>query len=325
MKRREFITLLAAAAWPVVARAQPADRIRRIGVLLSLAEHDPGNKARVTTFRQVLESLGWWEGSTVHTQYRFAGGKPEQALSLAAELVAAQPDVILVESTANTAAVQRQTRTIPIVFTLVSDPIGSGFVASLARPGGNLTGLMLYEASVAGKWLTMLKEIAPQLSRAALVHNPKTSTFYLHAAEALAPSLGIELVPIPFETAADIAAGIESFASRSNGGLILTPDFASTTHRDLIVALAARHRIPAVYSSRDFVLAGGLISYHTSFEYQFRLAATYVDRILRGAKPANLPVQAPTKYETVLNLKTAKMLGLTVPPGLLVAADEVIE
>jgi putative ABC transport system substrate-binding protein len=327
LKRREFITLLggAAAAWPLVARAQQPERMRRIGVLISGAEADPELQARITVFRQTLETLGWWEGRTVHSQYRFAGGKPEHAPSLAAELVAAQPDVILVQSTPNTAAVQRQTRTIPIVFNLVSDPIGSGFVASLARPGGNLTGLMLYEASVAGKWLTMLKEIAPQVSRAALVHNPKTTTFYLHAAEALAPSLGIELVPIPFETAADIAGGIESFAPRSNGGLILTPDFASVANRDLIVALAARHRLPAVYSSRDFVLAGGLMSYHTGLEYQFREAATYVDRILRGAKPADLPVQAPTKYETVLNLKTAKMLGLTVPPGLLVAADEVIE
>jgi putative ABC transport system substrate-binding protein len=225
------------------------------------------------------------------------------------------------------AALQRETGTIPIVFVYVSDPIGSGFVASLARPGGNLTGLLLYEEGITGKWLAMLKEMAPRLARAALVANPKTTPYdyFLRAAEAVAPSLEIELVPSPVENAADIEGTIESFARVPNGGLVLPPDITTTVHRDLIVALAARHRLPAVYSARFLVVAGGLMSYGTYFVDMSRQAAAYVDRILRGAKPAELPVQAPTRYETVLNLKTAKALGLTVPPGLLVAANEVIE
>ena len=208
-----------------------------------------------------------------------------------------QPDVILTHATPITMAVQRETRAIPIVFVNVSDPIGSGFIATLARPGGNLTGLMLFEASVAGKWLAMLKEIAPHLSRAALMHNPKVSTFYLHAARALAPSLGIELVPGPIENAADIGRTIELFARVPNGGLVLTPDFSIFAHRDLIIALAARHRLPAVYFERAWVVAGGLMSYGVDFVDVFRQATSYVDRILRGAKPADLPVQAPTRYE----------------------------
>jgi putative ABC transport system substrate-binding protein len=211
------------------------------------------------------------------------------------------------------------------VFVAISDPIGSGFVANLARPGGNLTGFMLYEASVAGKWLAMLKEIAPDVSRVALIHNPKTTTFYLHAAEALAPSLAIELAPSPVENAADIERAIGSFARLPNGGLMLTPDFSTFAHRDLIIVLAARHRLPAVYPGRFWVTAGGLMSYHADFVDMYRQASYYVDRILRGVKPADLPVQVPVKYQTVINLKTATALGLTVPPGLLVAADEVIE
>jgi putative ABC transport system substrate-binding protein len=245
---------------------------------------------------------------------------------LAKELIVLQPDVILAQSTLIVAAVQRQNRAIPIVFVSVSDPVGSGFIASLARPGGNLTGLMLFEASVAGKWLAMLKEIAPSLARAAVIGNPKEVLhWWLRAAEALAPSLAIKIEPSPVETAADIERAIVDFARAPNGGLVLPPDTLTSLHRNLIITLAARHRLPAVYSARHFVAAGGLMTYGIDRVDVYRQAASYVDRILRGANPADLPVQAPTKYETILNLRTAKALGLTVPPGLLVAADEVIE
>ena len=328
MKRREFITLLGgAAAWPLAARAQQSDGMRRIGVLMGLAEDDPETKARLAAFRQGLDKRGWSEGRNVRIDYRFAPVSA-QAEVLAKELVAPQPDVILAHTTPVIAALQRESRTIPIVFAGVANPIGSGFVASLPRPGGNLTGVMLYEASVTGKWLAMLKEIAPNLARAAFVANPKTATFYdyyLQAAEAAAPSVGLEPVPTLVENATDIERAIGSFASAPNGGLVLIPDVAATVHRDLIIALAARHRLPAVYYSRIFVAAGGLMSYGNNFVDMFRQAASYVDRILRGDKPADLPVQAATKFEMVVNLKTAKALGLTVPPDLLVAADEVIE
>jgi putative ABC transport system substrate-binding protein len=242
-------------------------------------------------------------------------------------LVTLRPDVIFANATPIVAALQRETRAIPIVFAAVADPIGSGFIASLPQPGGNITGVMLYEPSVTGKWLSMLKEIAPQLVRAAFLVNPTAAPFYnyyLHAADPLSRSLGIDLVPTLVANAAQIERAIEVFASAPNGGLVVPPDASTVTHRDLIVALAARHRLPAVYSMRPFV-AAGLMSYGVDFADMFRQAASYVDRILRGDHPANLPVQAATKFETVVNLKTAKALGLTVPPGLLVAADEVIE
>jgi putative ABC transport system substrate-binding protein len=333
IRRRDFVILLggsAVAAWPLAARTQQAERMRRIGVLVGLAESDPEIKARLSAFRQGLEKRGWSEGRNVRIDYRFAPASA-QAQVLAKDLVALQPDVILAQSTPVTAALQRESRTIPIVFTVVSDPVGSGFVASLPRPGGNITGVMNYEASVIGKWLAMLKEIAPSLVRAAVVANPKTATFYdyyLHAAEAAAPSVGIELVPSLVENATDatdIERAIASFASTPNGGLVLIPDVTTMVHRDLIIVFAARHRIPAVYYSRVFVEAGGLMSYGNDLVDVFRQAAAYVDRILRGDNPADLPVQAATKFETIVNLKTAKALGLTVPPGLLVAADEVIE
>jgi putative ABC transport system substrate-binding protein len=265
------------------------------------------------------------EGSNLQIDYRFATAGAQVRL-LARELIALQPDVILTQSTPATAAMQQETRTIPIVFT-VADPIGSGFVASLSRPGGNLTGLLQYEEGITGKWLAMLKEIAPNLKRAALVANPKTAAFdyFLRSAKALAPSLAIDLVPTPVDNAADIERAIETFAREPNGGLVLPPDTSTVVHRNLIIALAARHRLPAVYALRVFVAAGGLMYYGTDFVDLQRQAASYVDRILRGAKPADLPVQVPTKYETVINLKTAKALGLTVPPALIVAADEVIE
>ena len=331
MRRRDFITLLggAAAAWPLAARAQQDGRVRRVGVLMPFPEADPQIQARLAAFRQGLERLGWSEGRNVRIDYRFApvSGALDQAQKLAKELIALQPDVILGDSTAMAAALQRESRAIPIVFVAVSDPIGSGFIASLARPGGNLTGTLNYEASITGKWLQMLKEIAPRLARVALVGNPKTTSFdyFLRAAEAAAQSLAIELVPSRVETAADIERAIESFARVPNGGLLLLPDTTTAVHSDLIIALAARHRLPAVYTARFFVTAGGLMSYSTDRVDLVRQAAAYVDRILRGDKPADLPAQAPVKYQTILNLKTAKAFGLTVPPGLLVAADEVIE
>jgi putative tryptophan/tyrosine transport system substrate-binding protein len=331
MRRREFITVLGctAIAWPLAARAQQPDRIRRIGVLAALAEDDPDTTARLAGFRQGLEKRGWSEGRNVHIDYRFApDSSADQAQVLAKELIALQPDVILAQATPVVAALQRETRTIPIVFASVSDPIGSGFIASLPRPGGNITGVMLYEASVTGKWLAMLKEIAPRLERAALVTNPKTApyyNYYLRAAESLSPSLGIKVVPSLVENAADIKRTIGAFARTPNGGLLLPPDNSTTVHRDLIVALAAQYGLPAVYWLRLFVADGGLMSYGVDQVDLFRQGASYVDRILRGDKPADLPVQAATKFETSVNLKTAKALGLPVPPGLLVAADEVIE
>ena len=328
MKRRRFITLLggATAAWPLVARAQQGERMRRIGVLMGLPEDDPETKARAAKLRQELERLGWSEDHNIRIDTRFAPAGV-QAQVLAKELVGLRPDVLLAHSAQIAAAVQRETRAIPIVFVNVSDPIGAGFVESLARPGGNVTGLLHYEAGIVGKWLALLKEIAPRLARAALVADPKSPVYdyFLRSANIAAPSLAIELVPGPVENAADIERFFDTFARVSDGGLLLPPDITTITHRDLIVALADQRRLPAVYSFRLFVTAGGLMSYGTDQVEMFGQTASYIDRILRGAKPADLPVQAPTKYETVLNLKTAKALGLTVPPGLLVAADEVIE
>jgi ABC-type uncharacterized transport system substrate-binding protein len=329
MNRREFITLLggAAASWPLGARAQQAERMRRVGVLVGSAEDESDIRARLAGFRQGLEKLGWSEGRNVRIDARFAAGRPDQFPVLAKELVALQPDVILAHSPPIAAALQRENRAIPIVFVSISDPIGAGFVSSLARPGGNITGMLQYEAGIAGKWLAMLKEIAPSLGRVILLANPKTTAFnyFQHSAELLAPSLAIELVTSRIETPADIERAIAAFAELPNGGLLLPPDSTTILHRDLVVALAAHYRLPSVYAIRVFVAAGGLMSYGTDQVEIFRQAASYVDRILRGAKAADLPVQAPTKYETTLNLKTAKALGLDVPPSLLVRADEVIE
>lgn len=329
MRRRNFITLLGgAAAWPLTARAQQGERVRRIGVLVGLTEDDPDTEARLAGLRQGLESLGWFEGRNVRINYDFAPAGAH-AQVLAKELVALQPDVILCMGSPATRALQQETSAIPIVFVGVADPIGSGFVASVARPGGNITGFLLFEASITGKWLAMLRNIAPRLARVALAINPKTAVYYeyyLRAAQAAASSLDIELVLTPIENApANIERAFEAFAGVPNGGLMLPPDTNTNVHRDLIIRLAARHRLPAVYSDRLFVLAGGLMCYGTDRADQFRTASSYVDHILRGAKPADLPVQIPTKYETVINLKTAKALGLTVPSTLLVAADEVIE
>jgi putative ABC transport system substrate-binding protein len=333
MRRREFITLIGGAAaapallCPRAVRAQQGDPLRRIGVLLALAEDDVDAKSRLAAFRQGLGKRGWAEGRNVQIVYRFAVTSARQPEPLAKELVALQPDVILAHTPPVALALQRESRTIPMVFVNISDPIGLGLIASLAKPGGNFTGVVHYEPGIVGKWLGMLKEIAPHVARVALVTNPKSGSFdYFRAAgDAVAPSLGVEIVPTPVENAADIERAIASFARTPNGGLALPPDVTTTTHRDLIIALAAHHRLPAIYPFHLFVLAGGLMCYGTDQFDMFRVAAFYVDRILRGDKPADLPAQAPTRYETTLNLKTAKALGLSVPPGLLVAADEVIE
>jgi putative ABC transport system substrate-binding protein len=329
VNRRELITILgsAAAAWPLAARAQQADRMRRIGVLVVYGEDDPDAQARVAGLLQGLEWRGWLEGRNVRIDYRFAAGRADRFGPLARELVALQPDVILAHSTPIAAALQQETRTIPIVFVNVSDPIGSGFIASLPRPGGNLTGLLLYEEGITGKWLAMLKEIAPRLQRAAIVGNPKTTPFdyFLRSAMATAPSLALDVRPSPITGEADLERVVAEAARMPDGGLVMLPDSAIVAQRDRVIALAARHRVPAVYTARLFVTVGGLMSYGTDVVDVFRQAAPYLDRILRGTAAGDLPVQAPTKYETTVNLRTAKALGLDVPPSLLVRADEVIE
>src|ERR1700730_614269 len=326
MRRREFIGLVGgAAAWPLAVRAQQPDGRRQIGVRVAYGRGDLEMEARLVGFRQALDRLGWSEGRNIYIHTRFAPAGAGQEQLRARELVALKPDVILAHSPQVVAALQRESGQIPIVFVGVADPVEAGFIASLARPGGNLTGLLGIEASIAGKWLTMLKEIAP-VTRVALIANPKNIfDYFVQAAEPLARSLSIELVASSIANDVEIERTIETFARKPNGGLMLPPDATTSVHRDLIIALAARYRLPAVYALRAFVKAGGLMSYGTAFTNQFREAASYVDRILHGENAADLPVQAPTKYETVVNLKTAQALGLTVPPGLLVAADEVIE
>jgi putative ABC transport system substrate-binding protein len=327
MKRREFITLLGgAAAWPIAVRAQQPERMRSIGVLVGLAEDDANMIARLTALRQGLTRRGWSEGRNIRIDYRYAPADA-RVQALANELVALQPDVILVHTVTVAAALQKESRTIPIVFVSLSDPIGSGFIDSLARPGGNLTGLTTFEPSIAGKWLSMLKEVAPGIKRAAFVANPeiKSYDFYLQAAQAPAAALAIELVPRPVKNVTEITNVIEDFARVPDSGLIVLPDILTATHGELIIALAARHRLPAVYAFGYLVSAGGLMSYGTDRVDEMRQAASYIDRILRGDKPADLPVQTPTRFETVVNLKTAKALGVMVPPALLLAADEVIE
>jgi putative ABC transport system substrate-binding protein len=328
MRRRHFITGLAGAAvvGPRGALGQQGERVRRVGVLVGLAEDDANMIARLTALRQGLTRRGWLEGRNIRIDYRYApAGARVQAL--ANELVALQPDVILAHTVTVATALQKESRTIPIVFVSLSDPIGSGFIASLARPGGNLTGLTTFEPSIAGKWLSMLKEVAPQIKRAAFVANPEINSydFYLRAAQAPAAALAIELMPRPIKNVTEITNVIKDFASVPNSGLIVPPDILTAAHGELIIALAARHRLPAVYAFGYLVSAGGLMSYGTDRVDEMRQAASYIDRILRGDKPAKLPVQTPTRFETIVNLQTAKALGLRVPPGLLLAADEVID
>jgi putative ABC transport system substrate-binding protein len=329
MKRREFIALLggAAAVWPIAARAQQRERMRRIAVLSGLAADDQDNKVRLAAFQQRLQQLGWTDGHNVRIDYRFPAANAENYRKYAAELVALAPDVILAPG-ASLAHMLQATRTVPIVFVSVADPVGAGFVNSLARPGGNVTGFLLYEYGLSAKWLEMLKQIAPQTARVAVIRDSTgiaTGAGQFAAIQTAAPSVGVEVSPINVRAAGEIEHGVTAFARSSNGGLIVTGGPLMVAHRDLMVALAARHRLPAVYSGRLFVASGGLVSYGPDRVDQWRRAAGYVDRILRGEKPADLPVQAPTKYELVINLKTAKALGLDVPPTLLARADEVIE
>jgi putative ABC transport system substrate-binding protein len=329
MRRREFISLLSgAAAWPLAARAQQADRMRRIGVLAGSAqENDPAAQTDLAVFRQTLQQLGWIEGRSVRYEYRSRSSRSvDLARRNAAELVALDPDVILVQGAVNVEALQRATRTIPIVFASLTDPVGAGFVESLARPGGNTTGFTSFEYGLSAKWVELLKEVAPRVTRAGVVREQGNSVgIGLWASmQGAAPSQGMELSSIGARDASDVERGIAAFA-RENAGLIVTVGGIAIRHRDLIVTLAARHQLPAVYPFRYFVASGGLLSYGPDNNEQYRRAAGYVDRILKGEKPADLPVQAPTKYELVINLKTAKALGFDVPPTLLARVDEVIE
>jgi ABC-type uncharacterized transport system substrate-binding protein len=327
IERRKFLaTLGGAAAWPLAARAQQGDRVRRIGVLTNLAADDPEGQVRITAFAQALAQLGWTVGQSLRIEHRWAAGDAERLRRYAAELIALAPDVVLATSNIAVAPLLQATRTVPIVFVQVVDPVGGGFIDSLARPGGNATGFILFEYSLSGKWLELLKEVAPHVSRVAVIRDatrgPGIGQFAV--IQAVAPSLGVELRPINASDRGEIERAVAAFAGSSNGGLIVTSG-GTAANRHLIVPLAARHRLPAVYPLRYFVTDGGLISYGPDTIDQFRRAASYVDRILKGEKPTDLPVQAPTKYETILNLKTAKALGLEVPPTLLARADEVIE
>jgi ABC-type uncharacterized transport system substrate-binding protein len=328
MRRREFITLLGgAAAWPLAARAQQSRRMRRVGALLPYAANDPQAQTRNAAFLQGLQQLGWTVGTNVQIDYRWAAGNEDDTRKYAAELVALAPDVIFASGSAAVGPLHRATRTVPIVFAIVPDPVGAGFVDSLARPGGNITGFTPYEYGIGAKWLEVLKQVAPSVTRAAVLRDPAiTAGIGLWGAiQSVSPSFGVELRPVDVRDAGEIERAVSSFARSPNGGLILTGSALAIVHRDLIIALAARHRLPAVYYERYFAAAGGLISYGSDSAEQLRLAAGYVDRILRGEKPGDLPVQQPTKYELVINMKTAKALGLTVPDTVLARADEVIE
>jgi putative ABC transport system substrate-binding protein len=329
MRRREFIRLLggAAAAWPLAARAQQPDRMRRIGVLLPAAADSPEFQARVGAFLQGLQQSGWTIGRNVQIDYRWATPHAGEIRRHAVELVGLAPDLIIAHGASTVGPLLQMTRTVPIVFPVAGDPVGAGLVESLARPGGNATGFMSLEYSLGGKWLELLKQIAPNVIRAAVFRDPATPTGIgqFGAILSAAPSLGMEVSPLNMRDAAEIERAVATFARAGNSALVVPAGALITFHRDLIITLAARHKLPAVYYERSNVVAGGLISYGTDYIDQYRRAAGYVDRILKGEKPADLPVQAPTKYELVINLKTAKALGIEVPPTLLARADEVIE
>src|SRR5262245_13369447 len=328
MKRREFITLLGGAtAWPLAARAQPRERMRHIGVLMPFAEDNPVGQARLAAFLEGLRQLGWADGRNVRIDSRWGAGDASLTRTYARELVASGPDVVMAVSSGAVAPLREVTRSVPIGFAVVADAVGSGFVESLVRPGGNVTGFTGYEYAVSGKWLELLKEIVPRVTRVAVLRDSAIAAGpgQFGAMQALAPSLGVELHPVDMHDPDEIERAIGAFATGSNKGLIVTGSPSATTHRNLIIALAARHRLPAVYYDRFYVTGGGLISYGADYLDECRRAAGYVDRILKGEKPADLPVQQPTKYELVINLKTAKALGLEMPPTLLARADEVIE
>jgi putative tryptophan/tyrosine transport system substrate-binding protein len=329
MKRREFVSLLCntAVVWPLVAHAQQSERMRHIGVLLPGTANDAEYQVRMAAFTQELQQLGWSDGRNVRIDIRYAAGDANLTRKYAAELVALAPDVILAPGSTSLGPLLQATRAVPIVFTTILDPVGAGFVDSLARPGGNATGFIAFEYGLSGKWLELLKQIAPSLTRLAVLRDPATAAGIgqFAAIQSVAPSFGIELRPIDMRKVSEIERAVTTFASASNGGLIVTAGSGSAIHGDVIITLAARHKLPAAYSDRHFVTGGGLISYGPNRVEQYRRAAVYVDRILKGEKPADLPVQAPTKYELTINLKTAKTLGLSVPPTLLASADEVIE
>jgi putative ABC transport system substrate-binding protein len=329
MRRREFITLLGGAAtWPVAARAQQRERMRRIGVLMHLAADDPEGQSRLTAFLQGLQETGWAVGRNVTIDVRWAAADVEAMKRFAKELVALQPDLIFTSSTPATAAMVRATRTIPVIFVLVADPVGGGYVASLPRPGGNVTGFTPIVGSLGGKWAELLKEIAPRTARVTLLFNPPSAPFiesFASPFKTTAASLGMEAIIAPVGNVPELESRVTSDAREPNSGLVVIPDAFTELHLAEIVSLATRHHVPAVNWSRSFAEAGGLISYGPYLVEEYRRAATYADRVLKGEKPADLPVQAPIKYEMVINLKTAKTLGLTVPNTLLVAADEVIE
>jgi putative tryptophan/tyrosine transport system substrate-binding protein len=328
MRRRDFISFVggAAAAWPLAARAQQSDRVRRIGVLMAYAEDNPDGKPRLAAFAKGLQELGWIDGRNIRIEYRWSAGDAERTRKYAAELVALSPDVILAGNTSTVGPLQQATHTVPIVFAGVVDPVGAGFVNSLARPGGNITGFTQFEYGMSGKWLELLKEVAPGVARAAVLRDVTIAgTGEFAAIQAVAPPLGVEVSPLSSRDAGEIERGIADFARSPNGGLVVATGATAVGHRELITKLAARLRLPAIYPYRFFVTVGGLMSYGPDRVDPFRRAAAYVDRILKGEKPADLPVQAPTKYELVVNLKAAKAVGLTIPPSLLARADEVIE
>jgi putative tryptophan/tyrosine transport system substrate-binding protein len=329
IRRRKFLATLggAAVAWPLVARAQQPERMRRIGVLTPAAASDLDGQARIAAFRQRLQQLGWTDGSNVRIEVRWSAGNVDEIRKYAAEVVALAPDVILCTGSATLAPLLQVTRAVPIVFTIVPDPVGAGFVDSLARPGGNATGFTWFEYATSAKWLELLKQIAPSVTRVAVIRDPAIAAGIGQwgAIQTAAPSFGVEVSPVNVRDASEIERAVTAFARSSNGGLISTASALAVVHRDLIITLAARHKLPAVYHRRLFVTDGGLISYGPDLVDQYRQAAGYIDRILKGEKAADLPVQAPTKYELVINLKTAKALGLEVPPSLLARADEVIE
>ena len=330
MRRRDFIKVLTGAGvlWPVVVRAQQSDRMRRIGVLLGgLAPDDPNTQAQTRALTQVLQQLSWIEGRNLQIDYRSGLGDTERSRKYAAELVALNPDVIVASGTVTVTPLLQITRTVPIVFLNVADPVGAGFVESLARPAGNATGFALFEYNLSAKWLELLKQIAPSVTRAAVLRDAAITAGIGQFAviQSVAPSVGIDVSPINVHNSDEIERAVTAFARTANGGLIVTASGSSAVHRKLIISLAARHKLPAVYYRRLYVADGGLISYGPDYVDQYRQAAGYVDRILKGEKPADMPVQTPTKYELVINLKTAKTLGLTIPSGVLAIADEVIE
>jgi putative ABC transport system substrate-binding protein len=327
MKRREFIKMLGGSAlWPPAALAQQSDRMRRIGVLMAYAEDNPDGKPRLAAFAQALQELGWADRRNIHIDYRWSAGDAERTRNYAAELVSLVPDVILAGNTSTVGPLQQATHTIPIVFAGVVDPVGAGFVESLARPGGHTTGFTQFEYGMSGKWLELLKEIAPRLTRAAVLRDVTIAgTGEFAAIQAVAPSLGVEVSPLGSRNAGEIERGIADFARAQNGGLIVATGASAVGHRELITRLATRHHLPAVYPYRFFVAVGGLVSYGPDRVDPFRRAAAYVDRILKGEKASDLPVQAPNKYEMVVNIKAAKSIGITIPSSVLARADEVIE